>query len=138
MSFLAGKRALIVGLASNRSIAWGIAEAMRRQGAELAFTYQNEKLQQRVEKMAMECGSEITMPCDVTSDKDITAVFDTLEKHWSNQRALADRVIAPGAHTYRSPTVSVAFDTVDLQTASVTKCVTWRVKSVTRKTGSST
>ena len=52
MGFLAGKRALIVGLASNRSIAWGIAQAMRQQGAELAFTYQNDKLRERVEKMA--------------------------------------------------------------------------------------
>lgn len=82
MGFLAGKRALIVGLASNRSIAWGIAEAMHREGAELAFTYQNEKLQGRVEKMALECGSEITMPCDVSSDEEITAVFETLSKHW--------------------------------------------------------
>lgn len=52
MGFLAGKRALIVGIASNRSIAWGIAEAMKREGADLAFTYQNEKLKSRVEKFA--------------------------------------------------------------------------------------
>ena len=56
MGFLQGKKALIVGLASNRSIAWGIAEAMRREGADLAFTYQNDKLKPRVEKMAAECG----------------------------------------------------------------------------------
>jgi len=56
MGFLNGKRALIVGCASNRSIAWGIAQAMHREGAELAFTYQNEKLQSRVEKLAVECG----------------------------------------------------------------------------------
>jgi enoyl-[acyl-carrier protein] reductase I len=82
MGSLTGKRALIVGLASNRSIAWGVAEAMYREGAELAFTYQNEKLQARVEKMAAECGSTITMPCDVSSDDEITAVFETLKKHW--------------------------------------------------------
>ncbi len=58
MGFLTGKRALIVGLASTRSIAWGIAQAMHREGAELAFTYQNEKLQERVQKMAAECGSD--------------------------------------------------------------------------------
>jgi enoyl-[acyl-carrier protein] reductase I len=63
MGFLSGKRALIVGLASNRSIAWGIAKAMQREGAELAFTYQNEKLRDRVGKMAGECGTEITVPC---------------------------------------------------------------------------
>jgi enoyl-[acyl-carrier protein] reductase I len=57
MGFLAGKRALILGVASNRSIAWGIAQAMRREGAELAFTYQNDKLKPRAEKMAEELGS---------------------------------------------------------------------------------
>ena len=82
MGFLAGKRALIVGVASNRSIAWGIAQAMHREGAELAFTYQNDKLQPRVEKMAAELGSSITLPCDVESDADIAAVFEQLRQHW--------------------------------------------------------
>ena len=82
MGFLTGKRALIVGLASNRSIAWGIAQAMHREGAELAFTYQNEKLQERVGKMAAECGSDITLPCDVASDEQIDAVFAALGKRW--------------------------------------------------------
>jgi enoyl-[acyl-carrier protein] reductase I len=84
MGFLAGKRALIVGLASNRSIAWGIAQAMRREGAELAFTYQNDKLQPRVEKMAAELDSDITMPCDVTSDEQIEAVFERLDDFWDS------------------------------------------------------
>ena len=82
MGFLQNKRALIVGLASNRSIAWGIAQAMQREGAELAFTYQNEKLQDRVEKMASELGSEIVVPCDVSSDEQIEQVFDHLDNYW--------------------------------------------------------
>ncbi|MFA7098212.1 MAG: enoyl-ACP reductase [Gammaproteobacteria bacterium] len=82
MGFLAGKRALIVGLASNRSIAWGVAQAMRREGAELAFTFQNGKLKERVEKMAAECGSDITLPCDVSSDEQIEALFEQLGKRW--------------------------------------------------------
>lgn len=82
MGFLKGKRALIVGLASNRSIAWGITQAMHREGAELAFTYQNEKLQGRVEKMAAECGSDLTLPCDVGSDEQIDAVFEQLDNYW--------------------------------------------------------
>jgi enoyl-[acyl-carrier protein] reductase I len=82
MGFLAGKRALITGIASNRSIAWGIAQAMRREGAELAFTYQTEKLRPRVEKCAGECGSQITLPCDVSEDTKIEAVFDNLKQHW--------------------------------------------------------
>jgi enoyl-[acyl-carrier protein] reductase I len=84
MGFLSGKRALIVGLASNRSIAWGIAKAMQRQGAELAFTYQNEKLHDRVAKMAGECGTEITVPCDVSDDDEIDAVFDHLDNYWDH------------------------------------------------------
>ncbi len=82
MGFMTGKRALIVGVASNRSIAWGIAQAMHRQGAELAFTYQNEKLQARVEKYAAELGSTITLPCDVASDQQIDDVFARLKDHW--------------------------------------------------------
>ena len=82
MGFLAGKRALILGVASNRSIAWGIAQAMHREGAELALTYQNDKLQPRAEKMAAELGSSITLPCDVESDADIAAVFEGLQQHW--------------------------------------------------------
>ncbi|HEY4732218.1 MAG TPA: enoyl-ACP reductase [Gammaproteobacteria bacterium] len=82
MGFLEGKRALIIGVASNRSIAWGIAQAMKREGAELAFTYQNEKLQARVEKFAAECGSNLIMPCDVGNDIEIDAVFQHLKKSW--------------------------------------------------------
>lgn len=84
MGFLDGKRALIVGLASNRSIAWGIAQAMHREGAELAFTYQNERLSGRVEKMAAECNSEIVLPCDLSSDQEITDVFDNLDNYWDS------------------------------------------------------
>jgi enoyl-[acyl-carrier protein] reductase I len=82
MGFLTGKRALIVGLASERSIAYGIAEAFKREGAELAFTYQGERLKERVEKMAAEFGSSITFPCDVGSDAEIEALFAGLGQHW--------------------------------------------------------
>lgn len=84
MGFLSGKNALIVGLASNRSIAWGIAKAMRREGAELAFTYQNDKLQDRVEKLAAELDSDIAMPCDVASDEQIDGVFEHLDDYWDH------------------------------------------------------
>jgi len=82
MGFLSGKRALIVGLAGQRSIAWGIAQAMHREGAELAFTYQNEKLRERVEDLAGQCDSDITVPCDVGSDEQIEAVFEHLDDYW--------------------------------------------------------
>lgn len=82
MGFLTGKRALIVGVASERSIAWGVAKAMHREGAELAFTYQSEKLRPRLEKYAVEVESNITLPCDVASDEEINAVFSNLANHW--------------------------------------------------------
>ncbi|NUO76177.1 enoyl-ACP reductase [Lysobacter sp. 5GHs7-4] len=82
MGFLQGKRALITGIASERSIASGIAEAMHREGAQLAFTYQNEKLKSRVEKAAAEYGSSIVIPLDVTSDEQIAACFAELGQHW--------------------------------------------------------
>lgn len=84
MGFMQGKRALIVGLASNRSIAYGIAKVMRREGAELAFTYQNDKLKSRVEKMAAEFGSDIVIPCDVSSDAEIEGVFEHLDDYWDH------------------------------------------------------
>ena len=82
MGILEGKRALIVGVASNRSIAWGVAQAMHREGASLAFTYQNDRLQSRVEKLAAECDSDITVPCDVEDDAQIQQVFDQVGTHW--------------------------------------------------------
>ena len=82
MGFLAGKRALIVGLLSNRSIAYGIAEAMKREGAELAFTYQIDKFEDRVSKLAADFDSKIVLPCDVSDDAQIENLFTGLRKHW--------------------------------------------------------
>ena len=82
MAMLKNKRILITGLASDRSIAYGIAEAMHREGAELAFTYQGEKLRQRVIDMAKEFNSDIVIPCDVSNDEEIEKAFTELKKHW--------------------------------------------------------
>ncbi len=84
MGFLQGKRALVTGIASERSIASGIAEAMHREGAELAFTYQTEKLRTRVEKAASEYGSDIVLPLDVADDVQIAACFEQLGQRWSD------------------------------------------------------
>jgi len=92
MGFMAGKRALIVGLASNRSIAWGIAQAFAREGAELAFTYQNDRLKPRVEKMASELGSKLVYPLDVSSDDEIDAVVESLGKDWDGLDVLVHSV----------------------------------------------
>lgn len=82
MSFLKGKRALITGIASQRSIAWGIAQAMHQQGAELAFTYQSERLKSRVIDCANELSSNIVIECDVQDDDSIAHLFTELKSHW--------------------------------------------------------
>lgn len=97
MGFLSGKKILIVGVASKLSIASGIAEACHREGAELAFTYQNEKLRSRVEGFAENWGSNITLPCDVADDTEIDAVFSGLAKHWDGLDGIVHAVgFAPG------------------------------------------
>lgn len=92
MGFLAGKRILISGLLSNRSIAYGVAKAMHREGAELAFTYQNERFLDRVTKMAKEFDSELILPCDVAEDEQITALFTELGKHWDGLDSLVHSI----------------------------------------------
>ena len=97
MGFLSGKRALVTGVASNRSIAWGIARAMHREGAELAFTYPNEKLQPRVEKFAAQLGSDLVLPCDVAADENIESMYAALEKRWDGFDILIHSIgFAPG------------------------------------------
>lgn len=82
MGFLANKRILVTGMLSNRSIAYGTAQAMHREGAELAFTYQGERVKDRVVAMAKEFGSELVYPCDVSSDAEIEQLFADLGKEW--------------------------------------------------------
>ncbi len=82
MALLEGKRILVTGLLSNRSIAWGIARAAKREGAQLAFTYQNERFKDRVAEMAAELGSRLAYPCDVASDDEIGRLFAALGKDW--------------------------------------------------------
>ena len=92
MGFLAGKRILITGLLSNRSISYGIAKAMHREGAELAFTYQNERFQERVAKMAADFGTELMFACDVQDDQQISDLFENLGKTWDGLDAVVHSI----------------------------------------------
>ncbi len=83
MGFLADKQILVTGLLSNRSIAWGIARAMQREGAQIALTYQADAVRARVEKLAEELGVSLVLPCDVSDDADIEALFATLGRSWN-------------------------------------------------------
>ncbi len=97
MGFMAGKRILVLGVASKLSIASGIAAAMHREGAELAFTYQGDKLKDRVLKFAEGWGSDLVYPCDVTSDQEITDLFSQLGEKWDGLDGIVHCVaFAPG------------------------------------------
>ncbi len=92
MAFLADKKILITGLLSNRSIAYGIAKACHQQGAQLAFTFQNERFEERVRDMAAEFGSAVCLPCDVSEDEQIQAVFNALGKEWGGLDGLVHAI----------------------------------------------
>jgi len=92
MGFLAGKRILITGLLSNRSIAYGIAKACHREGAQLAFTYQNERFEDRIKKFAAEFGTELIYRCDVVNDDEINALFAGLATHWEGLDGLVHSI----------------------------------------------
>ena len=81
-NLMAGKRGLVMGVANDRSIAWAIARSVAAQGGELAFTYQGEALEKRVRPLATSVGSDLVMPCDVTDDASVEAVFQTLGERW--------------------------------------------------------
>ena len=99
MGFLQDKRILITGIASNRSIAWGVAEAMHREGAELALTYQTDKLKKRVDDAAEKYGAKIVLPLDVSDDEQISELFATLEREWGYLDGIVHSVgFAPRDH----------------------------------------
>lgn len=92
MGFLTDKKILITGLLSNRSIAYGIAQACHAQGASLAFTFQNERFESRVREMAAEFGSDICLPCDVSEDAQIAQAIDTLGSRWDGLDGLVHAI----------------------------------------------
>ncbi len=108
-SLMKGKRGLIMGVANNRSIAWGIAQACADAGAELAFTFQGEALERRVVPLADSVGSSLVMPCDVTDEASIDAVFDKLKSQWGeidfvvHAIAFADKDELTGRYVDTSP-----------------------------------
>jgi enoyl-[acyl-carrier protein] reductase I len=92
MGMLTGKKILVTGVISNRSIAFGIAKAARREGAEIALTYQNERFKDRVTEIATELGSGLALPCEVTSDQEIQALFEQLGKQWDGLDGLVHAI----------------------------------------------
>ena len=91
-NLLAGKRGLVMGVANNRSIAWGIAKAAAAQGADIALTYQGDALKKRVEPLAAELGSRLVLPCDVTDAASVDAVFEELKRGWGTMDFLVHAI----------------------------------------------
>ena len=92
MAFLQAKKILITGLLSNPSIAYGIAKAAHREGAQLAFTYQGEDIRERVERLASDFGKNPVLPCDVTQDDQIDALFSSLQREWGHMDGLVHSI----------------------------------------------
>jgi enoyl-[acyl-carrier protein] reductase I len=109
MGFLADKRILVVGVASERSIAWGVAKALHREGASLALTYQNDKLQQRVASLAAELDTTLTLPLDVAEDREVEALFASLESNWG----ALDGVVHAVAYAPREQLAGNYVDVID-------------------------
>ena len=127
MGFLQGKKILITGMISERSIAYGIAKACREQGAELAFTYVVDKLEERVRKMAEELGSQLVFRCDVQSDAEIEQLFTDLGKSWTASTAWYTPSPSPRAKpsTATSSTASAAKPSTPRTTFPPTACPRW-------------
>src|SRR5512146_2252072 len=108
MGFLANKRILVTGMISNRSIAYGVAQAMHREGAELAFTYQGERVKDRVIEMSKEFGSNLVFPCDVSSDAEIEQLFSNLANHWGKFDGFVHAIAFVGTLIAGSPALRTA------------------------------
>src|SRR5436309_13695916 len=105
MGLLEGKRAVIFGLANDRSIAWAISEALHAEGAELAFTYAGEVLEKRVRPLAQGMGAKLILPCDVTKDEEIDEVFSTVKHEWGSLDILIHAIAFANKEDLSNPIV---------------------------------
>src|SRR5207244_11241589 len=103
MPLLDGRRALIFGVANRRSIAWAIAQALAREGAELAFTFQGERIEKGVRDLATRVNSPLVVPADVTSDADLDRVFEEVDKTWGGLDILVHSVAFAPPSTFEHP-----------------------------------
>jgi enoyl-[acyl-carrier protein] reductase I len=103
MPLLEGRRGLIFGVANRRSIAWAIAQALAREGAELAFTFQGERIEQGVRGLAATVKSPLVVPCDVTQDADLDSVFEAVDKTWGGLDILVHSVAFAPPQTFEKP-----------------------------------
>lgn len=129
MGLMAGKRGVVFGVANDKSIAWGIAQQLSAAGAEIAFTYLNEALEKRVRPLAESLGSKIILPCDVGSDQEIAAVFDTLKEKWGSVDFVVHAVAFANREDLKNPFsqtsregFSLAMDISAYSLVAITRC----------------
>jgi enoyl-[acyl-carrier protein] reductase I len=115
MPLLEGRRALIFGVANRRSIAWAIAQALAREGAELAFTFQGERIEQGVRDLAATVNSPLVVPCDVTQDADLDSVYAAVDRTWGGLDILVHSVAFAPPQTFEKPFADTS--RADFQTA---------------------
>ena len=125
-ALMAGKRGLIMGVANDRSLAWGIAQACSAHGAELAFTFQGEALQKRVEPLAASVGSSIVLPCDVTDEASMDKVFATIKERWGRLDFLVHAIAFSDKEELKGKYVATSrknfLQTLDVSCYSFTAC----------------
>jgi enoyl-[acyl-carrier protein] reductase I len=109
-SLMAGKRGLIMGVANDKSLAWGIAKYLSAQGAEIAFTYQGEALEKRVRPLAESVGSKLILPCDVTDAASMDSVFSTLKKEWGSMDFLVHAIAYSDKNELKGKYVDTSLD----------------------------
>lgn len=109
-NLLAGKRGLVMGLANDKSLAWGITQYAAAQGAQLAFTYQGEALEKRVRPLAAQVGSSIVVPCDVTDEASIDATFNEVEKQWGEMDFLVHAIAYSDKNELKGEFVDTSLD----------------------------
>jgi enoyl-[acyl-carrier protein] reductase I len=120
VGLMAGKRGLVMGVANDKSIAWGIARACHEQGAALAFTYQGEALKKRVEPLAESVGSDVVLPCDVTDAPSMDAVFETIGARWGRLDFLIHAIAYADKNELKGRYVDTSFE--NFQTALAISC----------------
>ena len=125
-TLMKGKKGLIMGVANDKSLAWGITQYLHAQGAELAFTYQGEALEKRVKPLAAEVGSKIVLPCDVTDMASVDATFDELKKQWGTLDFLVHAIAFSDKNELKGKYVDTSLDnfllTMNVSCYSFTAC----------------
>jgi enoyl-[acyl-carrier protein] reductase I len=128
-TLMKGKRGLIMGVANDKSIAWGIASQLAAQGAELAFTYQGEALEKRMRPLAESVGSDLILPCDVTDDAALDTVFAAIKEKWGGLDFLVHAIAFSDKNELKGSFVENTTRENFLRTMDISASLGWLVRN---------